>query len=290
MRLWLLTPLIFACVPVMAQESGDARAARYYAAGIERPLLRIREGAQLIQACADRLRRVCSKEQRKIAGGYDVIMLLDALTLFPQRLAVDAAAGVARARDLADKISATSAALLREAGEYDRELFARVKATLLVCPAGEGPDYLGSLEPLKRLNYSGFQGATPDELARMLVDDEAREQAYVEQMRAAPREDCVTARTMGEYLMELMNSKLAPWETRVDDHADKGREFDFDQPTKTPEPLQVMRRERDRELAHAVAGNYVTVVATELQIFAHPESETSLKEMADAVERAKQAQ
>lgn len=290
MRLRLLIPVVLACVPAMAQESSKARAARYYAAGIERPLLRIREGAQLIQACTSQLRRLCSKEQRRMAEGYNVIMLLDALTLFPQRLAVDPAAGVARARDLADKVSATSTALLREAGEYDRELFARVKATLVVCPAGDGPDYLGSLEPLKRLNYSGFQGVTPDELAQMLVDDDVREKTYVEKMRATPQDDCVTARTMGEYLMELMNSKLAPWEPKIDHDADQGREFDFDKPTKTPEPMDAMRRERDRELAHAVAGNYVTVVATELQIFAHPESETPLKEMADAVERAKQAQ
>src|SRR5688572_25653313 len=171
MKLRLLLPLLFACAPALAQETAGARAARYYAAGLERPLLRIREGAQLIAACADRLRKLCSKEQRKIADENNVVMLLDALTLFPQRLDVDPAAGISKERQFADKVGATSAALLREASEYDRELFARFHATLVVCPASDGPDYLLALEAMKLVNYAGFQGVAPDKLAQILIDD-----------------------------------------------------------------------------------------------------------------------
>jgi hypothetical protein len=35
-------------------------------------------------------------------------------------------------------------------------------------------------------------------------------------------------------------------------------------------------------LAHAVAGNFVTVVATELQLIVHPESEARIKALAEA--------
>lgn len=283
-----LATVFTAAASVGAADTPDARAARYYAEGLEKPLLHLRTGAALIQSCGGRLRKICSAGQRKLASGFSILALLDALTLFPQRLDADPVAGISTRRVFADKLAATSTALLREAGEYDRELFARFQAALVVCPAAEGPDYLGSLEALKLVNYAGFQAVPADRLAGMLADDRGRDQALQQKVRAVPREDCEAARRLGEYLMELMNSKLEPWREEVRAAASQPREFDFDKPTKPPEEVRDEAwRARDRELAHAVAGNFVSVVATELQITAHPESETSLKEMAEAVERAK---
>ena len=277
-----------------AADSAEQRAARYYAEGLEKPLLQLRTGAQLIHSCGGKLRKLCSAEQRKLAAGFSIITLLDALTLFPQRLDSDPTAGISTARAFADKLQATSAALLREASEYDLELFARVQAALVVCPAADGPtypNYLQGVEALKLVHYSGFQAVPADKLAAKLDDHAKRGAAMAQKMRAAPREDCEAARRLGEYLMQLMNSKLRPWQEELQAAANTRREFDFDKPTRAPEEVKDDAwRARDRELAHAVAGNFVSVVATELQVAVYPESETPLKEMTEAVERAKHSQ
>jgi hypothetical protein len=277
---------------VNAADDAHQRAARYYAEGLEKPLLQLRAGAELVQSCGGRLRRLCSAEQRKLAAGFSIITLLDALTLFPQRLDADPTAGISTARAFADRVQATSAALLREAGEYDRELFARVRAALVVCPATDGPaypNYLEGLEALERVHFEGFQALAADKLVAMREEQTKRAEALEQKMRAAPREDCEAARRLGEYLMQLMNSKLKPWQEPVQAAANPRREFDFDKPSRPPEVVKDDAwRARDRELAHAVAGNFVSVVATELQITVHPESETPLKEMAEAVEGANQ--
>lgn len=263
----------------IAADSTDLRAAQYYAQGLERPLLQIRAGAALIQACADRLRRFCSKEQREAGGRNSALALLDELTLFPQRTGDDPAAGITRRHDLERKLGETGAALLREAGAYDRELFARFLATLVVCPAGDNPDYLLSLQEMKLVNYAGFQAVPPAELAQLLIDETRREEELVKKMRAAPPEDCEAARKLGEYLMQLMNAKLGPWHG-----TQRGkppvREFDFDKPR--AEPADEARKPDDRELAQVVAGNFVSVVATELHLIVYPDSEARIKAIADA--------
>ena len=264
----------------IAADSPAQRAARYYAQGIERPLLQIRSGAALIQACAERLRPHCSKEQREVAGRASALILLDELTLFPQRLADDPVAGITRRRDFERKMSETGAALLREAGAYDRELFARFLATLVVCPADDDPEYLMSLQAMKLVNYSGFQAVPLDELTQLLVDETNREEALEEQMRAAPPEDCEAARKLGEYLMQLMNAKLGPWHDAQRMRKAPAREFDFDNPK--AEQADEARKPDDRQLAQAVAGNFVSVVATELHLIVYPESESRIKAIADA--------
>lgn len=275
-------------------DNADQRAARYYAAGLEKPLLQLRAGAQLIHSCGGKLRKLCSAEQRELAAGFSIITLLDALTLFPQRLDSDPTTGISTARAFADQLQATSAALLREAAEYDLELFARVRAALVVCPAAEGPaypNYLQGLDALTRVHYAGFQAVRLEKLAAKLDDQARRGEAMEQKMRAAPREDCEAARRLGEYLMQLMNSKLQPWQEELRTTTNTRREFDFDQPTRAPEVVKDDAwRARDRELAHAVAGNFVAVVATELQIAVYPESETPLKELTEAVELAKQSE
>ena len=277
--LWIL--LFACCSPADAGESAEVRAARYYAAGLERPLLQLRAGAALIQACADRLRKACSAEQRKAAAGTSALTLLDELSLFPQRLTEDPTAGISRRRELEHKMSETSAALMREAGNYDRELFARFGATLIACPDDDGPISLESLEALQRVNYSGFQGIPASELAQTLIDETNQQELAAEQMRKAAPEECRAARKLGEYLMELMNSKLQPWSGEHEHDANAEREFDFDKPKKT-DAKDAATVVKDRELAHAVAGNFVTVVATELHLIVFPESEARIKAIAEA--------
>ena len=79
-----LAACAFMTCAVAAEESAETRAARYYATGLEPALLEIRAGAELIQACKDRLRKACAEEQVKLAAGNQVLTLLDALTLFPR--------------------------------------------------------------------------------------------------------------------------------------------------------------------------------------------------------------
>ena len=269
-----------------AGETPEARAARFYAAGLERPLLQIRAGALLVEACAKRLRGGCSRQQRRSVAGNGVITLLDALTLFPQRPAADPAAGITKAKDLERKVGETSAALLRDAGEYDRLLFARYGAALRVCPNDDAATYRESLEELKRLDLTRFQSLAEQELVAA-NEATARDESLAEQtLRAAPPEDCAAVRRLGEYLMQLMHSKLQPWSGEAQRVENPERSFEFGRPA-PDEVNDTEKRERDRELAHAVAGNFVSVIATELELTVFPESEARIKAIADAVERAK---
>jgi hypothetical protein len=136
-----------------------------------------------------------------------------------------------------------------------------------------------ALEAMKLVNYAGFQGVPAADIAKMLIDETGREEILIERMRQAPRQDCLAARKLGEYLLELMNSKLKPW-NELEQPATPPREFDFDKPKAAPE--KDAAKPDDRELAHAVAGNFVTVVATELQLIVHPESEARIKALAEA--------
>ena len=70
----------------LATATPDTRAANFYAADLELPLLRMRAGATLVESCIGRLRRACNAEQRKHATDRRTIALLDELSLFPQRL------------------------------------------------------------------------------------------------------------------------------------------------------------------------------------------------------------
>lgn len=279
-RYWFLLALACAA-PAHAElpATADTRAARYYAQGLEIPLLQVRAAAELVRICAGTLQKACTEEQRKAAAGTSALVLLDALSLFPQRPAGDAAAGIASRRELEKKMGETGAALLREAGAYDRELFARVQATEEVCPSGDNPQYLASVQMLKLVNYSRFQAVPAERLAQMQIDETRREDALAEDVARWPREDCVAARKLGEFLMQLMNSKLMPWMDPARGAAPGVREFDFDQPDRAQ---REMPAPDDRQLAQAVAGNFVTVVATELQLMVFPESEARIKAIAEA--------
>jgi hypothetical protein len=206
-----------------------------------------------------------------------MLALLDALTLFPQRLDADPVASVAKPKDLRQKIQGTSAALLQAAGEYDARLFARYGATLAACPYETPTTYSQSLEMLVQLDLGSFQALGPDvPSATTRIAEETA--ALAEKWRQSPVEDCLAARQVGENLMELMAFKLQPWS--VETAAGSGSEFNFDQPKK--DAPRAKSPEQDRELAHAVAGNYVAVVATELQLLVFPETAPRIKELAEA--------
>jgi len=270
--------------PFLAAAADQGRAVpapvvHYYAAGLESPLLELRRGSMLLDACADRLKRVCSKQQRTLAANSRTLTLLDELTLFPQRPAEDVAAGITKARELKERTTATGEALWREATAYDRLLLARYGATLRACPDEAAAAQRASLDELIRLNLTGFQALVGDELASATDEITRSESAIATGLQGGPAEDCVAARDLGEYLMQLMYAKLQRWSGEDTFVANESPSFDFRQPVKPkvvePPTLDVSR---------AIAGNFVSVVATELQIAAHPESESRIKAIADEIE------
>jgi hypothetical protein len=272
------------------QGTPESRAAHYYADGLERPLLRIRAGARLIATC-DSMPRACSDRQRKMSHEHSVLTLLDALTLFPQRLPEDAASAPERPRDLKRRLGETYAALMREAGEYDRKLFARYGAALEACPAPEDQTatYRAQLDELLHIDLAGFQALDTEEGARALLAVNQEQAVQAVRLRALPVEDCAAIRRLGEYLMQLMHPKLRHWAHEARPATPEPRDFDFNHPKRNPAP-KPLSPEEDRLLAHAVAGNFVTVVATELQLTAFPESEPRIKHITEMLERAKPAQ
>jgi hypothetical protein len=260
-----------------ASESPEARAARFYAAGLEQPLMQLRTGALLLQTCTQRLRRACTKPQRQLTANSRMLALLDVLTLFPQRPAADPAAEMKKAKQLEEAIAVTRTALMRDAGEYDRLLIARYGATLRACPDDDAPAQRASLDEQTRLDLAGFQALNGDELARAMESIAHDEASVAEELQRSPAGECSTAREVGEFLMQLMHSKLQPWsgEDRFVDHQD--REFDFSAPVK-PKTDEISTR----DVATSVAGNFVMVVATELQLKVSPESALQIKAIGDA--------
>jgi hypothetical protein len=263
--------------PALTGESPAARAARYYAAGLELPLMQLRRGALLTLACTTRLRSACTKEQRAFAHNH-TLALLDELTLFPQRPAVDPVAGVNRAADLRDEMAATSAALLTEANAYDRQLLVRYGAALRTCPGDyDAQQYGHSLDALTAVELRDFQGVPERDYATVLVAMAAARQDAAEALRALPAEDCAAILDVGQLLMELMNSKLQPWTHDDRRIASQYRQFDFNDAMK-PAPAEAP----PPGLVHSVTGNFITVVATELQLKAHPETAPRIKAIAEA--------
>lgn len=272
--LWLAALL---SASALAVEAPAARAARFYAEGLERPLLQLREGVRLAQACVERLKRECGEENRGLAAGGNIINLLDALTLFPQRPASDPAAAIARKRDLAARLDDTRATLLRETADYDLALFARYGATMRVCPQErDANEYLDSLAALVEVNLTGYQALDASAAAAAVAALARQEAELADGLRARDPAECLAARTLGEDLMRLMDSKLQPWNVpRVDDPR---QAFDFNQPAK---PKETVKKAADRAVAERVTRNFVTVVATELQLTAFPETAARIKEIAD---------
>ena len=275
--LMIITCSVLAASSAVASddESPRVRAARYYATGIETPLLELRRGAILARICATRLQRACSKEQRRLAARSRSLELLDELTLFAQRPREDVSAS--NSVDLKRRIAETGAALVRSAGEYDRQLMARYGAALRVCPGDFGPRYRESLDALAVDDLRRFQGLEGPELDAARAALIAAEAEAADTLRRLPTPDCEAVLTLGQLLMEMMNAKLEPW-TRDNRRAGGGDpRFDFDAAREPP-----VDDAPTREVAVSVAGNFVTVVATELQLTVFPETAPRIKAIAEA--------
>ncbi len=273
--------LAAAAVPATTEvpaESPQARAARYYAEGLELPLMQLRRGALLLQICLRRLRTACSKQQRELAAKNHTLVLLDELTLFAPSRDADPAAGLTRAADLKQSIAATSDALLREANAYDRQLLARYGAALNTCPGDYDLEtYNRSLDALTSVELREFQGMTePDYASALIAIGETKAEA-MKKLRDLPAADCTAIAELGQLMMELMNFKLQPWTHEERRIAEQYRPLDFNAPPKPPTddapPVG---------LAHSVAGNFITVVATELQLKAFPATAPRIKAIAEA--------
>jgi hypothetical protein len=279
-----LALLALTSIAAAANEPPEARAARFYAAGLEAPLLELRKGAMLVDTCTHRLRGACSKEQRALASKSQTLTLLDALTLFPQRLAEDPATGITKSRELAQKIEETSAALLTAANGYDRLLLARYGATLSVCPDGDATRFRESLDELIRVDHTGILGLGGEDLTAANASLAREEASIADALRTEPAADCAAKRNVGEYIMQLLYPKLQPWRVEAPHDAASPPGFEFGAPKKKkkvePEPPK-------REVAQAVTGNFLTVVAMELQLTVFPESAARIKAIADAVEKAR---
>jgi hypothetical protein len=274
--------LIIACSTLMAasavavpDESPRVRAARYYAAGIETPLLELRRGALLVQTCATRLRRACSKEQRRLAGSTGSLALLDELTLFPQRPTGDVSAK--NMEELKQRMAEARAALMRSAGDYDRQLMARYGAALRVCPGDFGPRYRESLDALAAADMRWFQELEGPDIDAARAALGTAESAAADELRKLPAPDCEAALILGQLLMEMMNAKLEPWTHDNRRAGGVDPQFDFDAARKPPADDTPTR-----DVAVSIAGNFVTVVATELQLTVFPETGPRIKAIAEA--------
>jgi len=184
---------------------------------------------------------------------------------------------VTRAALLKERIADAGASLLRAAGEYDRTLIARYGAALRVCPGDSGIRYRESLEALAVTDLRQFQGldGAAYDAARASISDAEAEAAEI--LRKVPAGDCDAVLTAGQLLMEMMNAKLEPW-TRENARVGNARpEFDFNAARKPPPDATPTR-----DVAVSIAGNFVTLVATELQLQVFPDTAARIKAIAVA--------
>lgn len=273
----LLTIIACSVTLAAATETPQARAARYYAAGLELPLLQLRHGAQLLRTCATRLRAACSKQQRELAAKNRTLALLNELSLFPRPTDADSA-DLKRAADLRQRIQDTSDALLQDANVYDRLLLVRYGAALETCPGDyDLATYNQTLEKLTSAELREFQGVAEPDVANVITAMNQARREEAERLRSLPPEDCAAVVDVGQLLMELMTSKLEPW-THADRRiADQDRRLQFDATPKPPRDDTL-----PPGLANSVAGNFITVVATELQLKVFPETAPRIKAIAEA--------
>jgi hypothetical protein len=165
---------------------------------------------------------------------------------------------------------------MRDAGDYDRRLLARYGGTLRACPGDYAAAQRASLAEQIRIDLAGFQALASDELPAAINAIAREEAAIAEAWQQSPAGDCAAARELGEFLMQLMHSKLQPWSGEDRFVGNLDREFEFHLPG-NPKPDATPTR----DVAHAVAGNFVTVVATELQLVVFPETRARLNTLAD---------
>jgi hypothetical protein len=241
-----------------AESSGSAeRAARYYAAGLQQPLLQIRAGSQIVATCQGRFRAKCSKRHREAARRAGVTLeYLDSLTLFPERPATDPTAKLARYPDLIAALDQVNESIMRAAGEYDHALFSRYGATLSACPPENLQEFRASLLSLAHQDFRMFGLESDDQRARVLQSIADQETSLAQTFdNAVSPDDCLAARQLGELLMTMMSAKLAPWSPQAgaapDPDATRGitNEFLFQAATELELIVNPATRERLETIA-----------------------------------------
>jgi hypothetical protein len=240
------------------ESSGVAeRAARYYATGLQQPLLQVRAGSQIIATCQGRFRAKCSKRHRAAARRAGVTLeFLDALTLFPERPATDPTAKLARYPDLIAALDQVNESIMRAAGEYDHALFARYGATLSACPPENLQEYRASLLSLAHQDFRMFGLDSDDQRARVLLSIADQETSLAQILgNAASPEDCVAARQLGELLMTMMSAKLAPWSLQAG-------------------------AAPDADAARGIANEFLFQAATDLELIVNPAARERLETIA----------
>jgi hypothetical protein len=252
-----------AAFTIRAESSGSAeRAAHYYAAGLQQPLLQVRAGSQIVATCEGRFRAKCSKRHREAASRTGVTLeYLDALTLFPERPAADPTTKLARYSDLIAALDEVNESIMRAAAEYDHALFARFGATLNACPPQNLHEFRASVLSLAHQDFRMFGLESDDQRARVLQSIAAQEASLAQSFGAATSaDDCVAARQLGELLMTMMSAKLAPWGPQAgaapDPDATRGiaNEFLFQAATELELIVNPAKREQLETIAQRMSG------------------------------------
>jgi hypothetical protein len=245
--------------PALGTESNGSaeRAARYYAAGLQQPLLQVRAGSQIVATCQGRFRAKCSKRHREAARRAGVTLeYLDALTLFPERPTTDPTTKLARYPDLIAALDQVNESIVRAAGEYDHALFARYGATLSACPPENLQEFRASLLSLAHQDFRMFGLESDDQRARVLQSVADQEASLAQTFGdAASPDDCIAARQLGELLMTMMSAKLAPWSLQAAD---------------VPDP----------DAARGIANEFLFQAATELELIVNPAARERLETIA----------
>jgi hypothetical protein len=265
----LLALLAAGAAPLaLGTESGGsaARAARYYAAGLQEPLLQVRAGSQIVATCQGRFRAKCSKRHREAARRAGVTLeYLDALTLFPERPPTDPAASLVRYSDLIAALDQVNESIMRAAGEYDHGLFARYGATLSACPPENPQEFRASVLSLAHQDFRMFGLESDDQRARVLRSIADQEGSLAEAFDPpSSLEDCIAARQLGELLMTMISAKLAPWSLQAG---------------AAPGP----------EATRGIANEFLFQAATELELIVNPARREQLETIAQRMNEGEPA-
>ncbi len=249
-----------------AEPTAAEFAARYYATGLQEPLLQIRAGSQIVTTCQSRFRSKCSKRHREAAARAGLTLeYLDALTLFPGRPASDPTAPLGKYTQVVTALDETNEAILRDASNYDRALFARYGAALSACPPDNPNEYRAALLSLEHSHLRMFGVDSDDKRARALQSIADEEAALAKNFSDLTPEDCMAARQLGELLMTMISAKLVHWSVEA---------------TSSPNP----------DATRGIANEFLFQAATELELIVNPAKRERLETIALRMNEGKRAE
>jgi hypothetical protein len=213
-----LLPAALCAVALAADQKADpkadmkARVARYYADGLEIPLLAMHTGTLVISECADRFAAECSERQKMAAAPDSESEILDLLTLFPLHVTSTPESRAKNYAEMRERLAWLSDQMLIHTASYDLLLFSRYGATLRACPQKDVAEWRESLQHMAAIEFKQFVGLEgqdlKDAVEKMVLEDIRL--AGVIQRDWAPGE-CVAAQETGLTLLQFMYTKLEPW-------------------------------------------------------------------------------